>query len=141
MLLHRRKIAVVVQQRTATFDAKRADDDVGGLADRYAHVSQPAIVPGGARREIGVQERHHIEAAQAPFDARRVKFVAGALKNFKQDEVADKDPFAAGGSLELGGSRRQQPTEVGDPDRTVDEDLEMRKDGSLRISSRSPSQP
>jgi hypothetical protein len=47
MRLHRRKIAVIVQQRMAPFDAEGADDDVGGLADRDAQFSQLAIVAGG----------------------------------------------------------------------------------------------
>ncbi len=34
MILHRRKIAVIVQQRVTMLDAECADDDVGCLADR-----------------------------------------------------------------------------------------------------------
>jgi hypothetical protein len=34
MLLHRRKVAIVMQQRTASLDAKGANDDVVRLADR-----------------------------------------------------------------------------------------------------------
>ena len=49
MLLHRRKIAVIVQQRVAMFDAKGADDNVGCFPDRDAQFSQLAIVPGGTR--------------------------------------------------------------------------------------------
>ena len=91
MFLHGGKIAVVMQQRTAPLDAKRADDDVVRLADRYSHISETTIVPRRARCEIGVEQRHNFEPAQAAFDARRVKVVARALKNFEQNEIADKD--------------------------------------------------
>ena len=56
MLLHRREIAVIVQQGVAMFDAEGADDDVGRLADRDAQFSQLAIIPGSARREISIQK-------------------------------------------------------------------------------------
>ena len=49
MLLHGRKIAVIVQQRVAMFDAEGADDDVGCLPDRDAQFSQLAIISGGTR--------------------------------------------------------------------------------------------
>src|SRR5208337_5349736 len=58
MLLHRREIAVIVQQGAATFDAKRSDDDVRGLPDRYAEVSQLAIIASGERGQFFVEERH-----------------------------------------------------------------------------------
>ena len=48
MLLHWSEIAIIVQQRVATLDAKGADDDVGRFPDRDARFSQLAIVPGGA---------------------------------------------------------------------------------------------
>ena len=109
MLLHRRKIAIVMQQRAATLDAKRADDDVVRLADRYSHISETTIVPRGARREIGVEERHDFEAAQAAFDARRVKVVPRALKNFEQNEIADKDRLRGHRNFEFHSRRRQEP--------------------------------
>ena len=49
------------------------------------------IVSRGARREIAVEEGHDLEAAQTALDARRVKLVPRALKNFEQNEIADKD--------------------------------------------------
>src|ERR1700759_4119292 len=122
-------------------EAKRANDDIRGLADGNAEVPQLAIIPGSLWGEIGVEKRHDIEAAQAAFDARRMSFVAGSLKNFEQNEVADQYRFAAGGSFELGGRHGPGATKVGDPDRAVDEDHEERKGRSWRISSRSPSQP
>jgi hypothetical protein len=79
MHLHRRKIAVIVQQRMATFDAEGADDDVSGLADRDAEFSQLAIVAGGTRCQVGVQKRDEGINAQSAFNARRVGLVPGAL--------------------------------------------------------------
>ena len=60
MLLHRRKISVVMQQPMAVLDAERADDEVCCFADRNAQFSQRAVIPGGARGEIGIQQRHDI---------------------------------------------------------------------------------
>ena len=141
MLLHRSKIAVVMQQGAATLDAKRRDDDVRGLANRDAEVSQLAIIPGGSWGEIGVEKRHEIEAAQAAFDARRMSFVPGALKDFEQNEVADQYRLAAGRSFELDGRHGPRAAKMGDPDRAVDEDHNEREGRCWRISPRSPSQP
>jgi hypothetical protein len=91
MLPHRREIAIVMQKRAAAFDAKGADDDVIRFADRYALISQRAIVSRDARREITVEKGYDLEAAQTALDARRVKFIPRALKNFEQNEIADKD--------------------------------------------------
>src|SRR5271154_4957994 len=108
-------------------DAKRADNDIVRLAYGYAHISQPAIISGGARGEIGVEKRHDIETAQTTFDARGMRLVPSPLKNLEQNQVADKDRFAASRSFELGGRHSQRATKVGDPDGTVDEDHEERK--------------
>ena len=59
MLLHGSKISVIVQQRVAMFDAKRADDDVGCLPDRDAQFSQLAVISGGARGKMGIKERYN----------------------------------------------------------------------------------
>ncbi len=103
MLLHRRKIAVIVQQGAATFDAKRSDDDVRCLPDRYAEVSQVAIIASGQRGQFVVEERHKGKLAQSPFDPRRMGLVPGALKNLEQNEIADQDRFASDSSFEFGG--------------------------------------
>ena len=107
MLLHGHKIAIVVQQRASAFNAKRADNDVVRFADRYSHIPEATIVPRGARGEIGVEERHDLEAAQAALDTRRGKLIASALKNLKQNEVANKDRFGRHRSFEFRGRRRQ----------------------------------
>ena len=109
------------------FDAKRANDDVRSLADRDAEAPQLAIIPGGSWGEIGVEKRHDIEAAQPTFDARRMSFVSGSLKNFEQNEIADKNRFAVGRSFELGGRHGAGATKLGNPDRAIDEDHEERK--------------
>src|SRR5580704_15249909 len=101
MLLHGHKIAIVVQQRAAAFNAKRADNDVVRFADRYSHIPETTIVPRGARGEIGVEERHDLEAAQAALDTRRGKLIASALKNFKQNEIANKDRLEGHRSFEF----------------------------------------
>ena len=72
MLLHRRKIPVVMEQRVATLDAQRADDEVRGLADPDAEISQLAILPRGTRREIDIQQRHEDILPQPPSDVRRI---------------------------------------------------------------------
>src|SRR5258708_7946086 len=65
MLLHRREIAVIVQQRVAMLDAEGPDNDIGRLADRDAQLSQLAIVSGSARGKIGIEERHESIPAQS----------------------------------------------------------------------------
>src|SRR5579863_8478818 len=102
MLLHRREIPVVVQQRVAALDTEGANDDVGRFADRDAQVSQPAIVPGGARGKIGIQKRHESIPTQFAFNPRSMGFISGALKNFEQDEVADQKRFPTGGRFQFG---------------------------------------
>src|ERR1700722_5305631 len=141
MLLHSHKITIVVQQRASALNAKRADNDVVRFADRYSHIPETTIVPRGPRGEIVVEERHDLEAPQAAFDARRVRLVASALKNFKQNEVANKDRLEGHRSFKFRGRRRQRPPKVRDPDRAIDQDHNGRDDRSWRISSRSPSQP
>ncbi len=54
MLLHGEEIAIVMQQQVVMFDTERANNNVGGLSDRDAEVSQFAIVPGSTRSQIGV---------------------------------------------------------------------------------------
>jgi hypothetical protein len=88
------------------FDAKRANDDVRGLADRDSKVRQLAIIPGSSRGEISVEKGHNLEPAQTTLDARGMNLVPSALKNFKQNEIADKYRFAAGRSFQLGGPWR-----------------------------------
>src|SRR5260370_41583289 len=99
MFLHRREIAVIVQQRMAILDAEGTNDNVGRLANRDAQISQLAIVPGGARGKGGIQERHESISAQSAFNARRMGLVPCALKDLEQDEIADQKRFAAGGRL------------------------------------------
>lgn len=76
---------------------------------------------GGARGEIGIEKREEDMLAQIALDAHGVGIVPRALKNLKEDQVADKQPFQPRRSLELGGRRRLMAAQVGDPDRTVDE--------------------
>jgi len=121
MLLHRRKIAVIVQQRMATFDAEGADDDVGGLADCDAQFSQLAIVAGGTRGQVGVQERDESITAQSAFNARRVGLVPSALKDFEQDEITDQEWFPRGCGFEFRGRQRSMAAQVRNPDGGVDE--------------------
>ena len=83
MLLHRHEVAIVVQKRAAAFDAEGADDDVIRFADRYALISQRPIVSRCARREIAVKKRYDLEPAQTTLNARRVKLIPRALKNFE----------------------------------------------------------
>jgi hypothetical protein len=68
MLLHRREISVVMQQRVSVFEAESADDDADGLADRDAQFSQLAAVPSGER-----PDRHSAEA-QSHIDAIHVEY-------------------------------------------------------------------
>jgi hypothetical protein len=63
MLLHRRKITVIVEQDVLMPDAERADDSVGRFANRNASASQSAIVAGSAGSEVRTQELHKIIAA------------------------------------------------------------------------------
>ena len=121
MRLHRRKIAVIVEQRVAVFDTKGTDDNVGGLADRDAEFSQFAIIPGGARGQIGIQKRHESILAQPVFDALRMGLVPSAQKDFEQDKIADQEQFTCSRSFQFGCRQRSMAAQVRDPDRVVDE--------------------
>ncbi len=105
MFLHRREIPVVVQQQVATFDAESADDDVGGLANRNAQLSQFAIVPGCTRSKIAIQQWHEGVPAQSAFNARGMGVIPGALKKFQQNKIADEKRLPTGGGFQLGGRR------------------------------------
>lgn len=105
MLLHGRKIAVVMQQDVAIFDAKSADDDVSRLADRDAKASEGTIIARCAAGEFGVQQRHKRIPAQRSLNTRRVLLISGALKDLQQNEVANQQRLAAGLCLQFGSSR------------------------------------
>jgi len=126
MLLHWYKIAVIVQQRVAAFDAKGADDDVGCFPDGDAQFSQLAIVPGGTRDQIGVQESYNRILAQATFDARGMGVVPSALKDFEQDKIADQERLPYNGFLQLRGRRRAMAAQIRDPDGAIDKNHDRR---------------
>ncbi len=83
MRLHRREVSVVVQQPVAALYALRADDDVRRLADRHAQRPQCPVVPGRARGETAIQQRHDGKLAQPAFETGGVKFVPRSLQNLK----------------------------------------------------------
>src|SRR5258708_6504000 len=141
MFLHRREIAVIVQQRMAMLDAEGTNDDVGRLANRDTQISEFAIVAGGARGKGGIQERHESISTQSAFDTRRMGLVPCALKDLEQDEIADQKRFAAGGGLQFGNGRGSMAAQVRDPDRAIDENHARRGGRPWRIASRSPFQP
>jgi hypothetical protein len=101
MLFHGQEITIIVQQSVAMLDAKSADDDVGGLADRDAQTAQPALISGGPGSEMVVQKRHDRILAQGTFDARGLGLVAHALKDFQQDEIADQQGLPRRGNFQL----------------------------------------
>ena len=105
MFLHRREIPVVVQQQVATLDAESADDDVGGVPNRNAQLSQFAIVAGCTRSKIAIQQWHEGVPAQSALNARGMGVIPGALKNFQQNKIADEKRFPTGGGFQLGGRR------------------------------------
>jgi hypothetical protein len=80
MFLHRRNIAVIVEQRAMVFDAERADDDVSCLSDRNAQPPQHAIVSHAAGSKIGIRERHGSVPTQLAFDRCRMGLVSGAWR-------------------------------------------------------------
>jgi hypothetical protein len=141
MLRHRREISVVMQQRVSVFEAERADDDVGGLADRNAQFSQSAIVPSGARGQLGVQQRHKHELTQSTFNPRGMGLVPSALEDFKQDKVADQEWLSRRRGRQFGGRYRSIAAQMRDPDRAVDKDHVQVTGRKPRIASKSPSQP
>lgn len=99
---HRREIAIVVQQRVVMLYAERTDDDAGCLADRDAQFSKLAVVPGGARGQIGSRSGTKDILAQSAVDAHSMGFVAGAPKDLEQGEIADQEGFQSGGGLRFG---------------------------------------
>lgn len=121
MLLHRYKIAVIVQQHMAMFDAKGADDNVGCFPDRDAQFSQLAVISGDTRGQIGIQKRHNRELAQSTFNARGMGVVPGALKDFEQDEITNQERLSCNGFLQFVGRRRAMPAQMRNPDGAIDE--------------------
>jgi len=116
MFFHREKIAVVMQQRVAIFDAERADGNVGGFADRDADLPQLTIIPRGARDQVGVQERYDGKLAQAAFNARGMSLIPGALKNFEKNEITNQKRLVGGRFSQFDRRRRPIATQVRDPD-------------------------
>jgi hypothetical protein len=141
MLRHRREIPVVMQQRVSVFDAESADNDVGGLANRNAQFSQPAIVPSGAGGQIGAQQGHEHVLTQFPFNTGGMGLVPSALEDFEQDKVADQERLARRRRRQFGGLYRSIAAQMRDPDRAVDQDHDQVTGGASRIASKSPSQP
>ena len=129
MLLHRREVAIFMQESVPMHDAVRADDDVGGLAHGDAPISQPAVIAGGARGKVGIEKRDEVILTQIALDARGVGVVPGTLEYFKQDEVADEQRLPAGRGLELGGRGRPTAAQDRDPDGAVDENQAARDVG------------
>ena len=139
MLLHRREISVVMQQRVSML-AESADDDAGGLADRDAQFSQLAAVPSGARGQIGTQQRHNHILTQSTLNMRGMGLVPCALEDFEQDEVADQ-PRLSCRLPPAGGRQRSIAAQMRDPDGAVDKNHDQATGRASRIASKSPSQP
>src|ERR1700734_1523791 len=140
MLLHERKISVVMEQPMVVLDAECADDEVCCLANRNAQISQRAVLPSDWRREVGLQKRHDDILAQSLFDASGMGFVPSALENFEQDEVADQKRFLRR-RLQFRGCLGLEAAQMRDPDRRVDENHGLSGLRPARISSNSPTQP
>ncbi len=121
MLLHRREIVVIVQQRAAMLDAESADDNVGRLAHRNAKFSQPAIVPCCTRGKVAIQQRHKGVPAQFAFNARGMRVIPRALKNLKQNKIADQKRLPTGNGFQPGGRGRSMAAQMRDPNGAIDE--------------------
>ncbi|MGH7100255.1 MAG: hypothetical protein ACREE4_21770 [Stellaceae bacterium] len=115
MLLHRYKIAVIVQQRVAMFDAKGADDNVGCVPDRNPQFSQRAVISGRAGGQIGIKKRHPPVLAQRAFNAPGVGVVPSALEHFEQDKITNQERFPCNGFLQFVGRRCAMPAQVRSP--------------------------
>ncbi len=145
MLLHGRKITIVVQQGVVVLDAESADDNVGRLADRDAQSSQGAVITGGADGEIRAQEMHEGISTQCMFNTHGMFLIAGALKDLEQNEVANQQRLATCCGLKFGGRRCSMALQMCDPYGAIDEDHGWRDrrpwGRPWRILSRSPSHP
>lgn len=122
MRLHRHEIAVIFQRPVAMFAAEGADDDVRGLPYRDPERPQLAIIAGDARIQVCIQERHHNEWPQAPFDPPGAGLVAGALQAFEQDEIADQPQLRRSPPPPAWRRRGLLTPQMRDPDRAIDED-------------------
>jgi len=88
MALHRLEIAVRMQERVAVFDAKRADYEVGRLADGDSEPAKGSVIPGGRYREVRVEHCDRWENSERLFDSLRVALVARSLQDFDQHNIA-----------------------------------------------------
>ncbi len=88
---HRIEIAVIVQQRMAVLDAKRANDQVNGLADRDALSPQGTIIVCRLDRDFRVEHPDNIEVVQLAGDPLSMSLVPCALQDLKQHNIADQE--------------------------------------------------
>lgn len=85
MFGHRLKVAVIMKEGMALFDAKRANDDIYGFAHRHSSRAQKAIISCSLDGKRIAQHRSDSELAEVPLDQGSMMLVAGALKNFDEN--------------------------------------------------------
>ncbi len=95
MSLHRNKVAIIVEQRVPVGDAKGADDEVDGLADRDALGPEGSIVPRRGGGEARVEHRGHVEFAKFFLEYSRVRLGAHTLQDLTEDYIPDEQRLIA----------------------------------------------
>lgn len=140
---HGIEVPVVVQQTMAALDAEGSYDDVNGFPDGDAEAAQGSAVMRADNRHTLIKHGCDGEAPKAALDPGGVRVVAGALQDFQEDQVANQDVVVRFDErLQLADRLCIETSEVGDPNRAVNED---RGCGSgarpSRCAARSPVQP
>src|SRR5579884_590291 len=134
--LHRREIAIVVQQRMSSFDAEGGDDEIDRLADRYAFAAQKSVIRGGLDRQFGIEQRDCPEAPQDALDELCFALDPQSLQHLAENQIADQQwprrDQRAKPAYRIG----RDIVQMIDPYGAIDEDHRGKR--PWRLSSRSP---
>lgn len=114
---HRQEVLIVLKQREDTLDAERPEDEVDGFPDGDTARAQRACVAGSRDAKPGVEDLHQRKLAHVALEPLRMTVVAGALKDFEEDDVGEQQLAHTQGKLVQGPNRRDiQLSEVCGPD-------------------------
>ena len=115
-VFERIEVTIAVEQGMLLADAIRREQNVDGLANRSAGLSQPPIVVRRLRRERDVDERDDFELEQLRFDHRRFAVVTEPLQHFGEDDGRQADPLAIQVPIEPPAFRVVDSVQEVDPD-------------------------
>lgn len=129
------KIPIAAQQREPALDAAGRHQSVDRLPNGDAVSPQDAIVLGGLDRDFAPADLDQQQCTKEPLCCLKVPFAVEALQDFRQDQITDRQRFAAKEVVQLVCLRRAYAPEIVHPDTGIDQDQ-----ASVLISSRSARQ-